>query len=209
MQPEPMDPRQQEAVAAYHRLRRLRHRVALGLAVLVLGAALVFWVGRRLFTIDPGTGTPLGLAVRTDAHIAVLLQRLEAYVPSPARDHGRDTYSVSLLLVPLDGGSPVQVPISGGHAANSLGLARILGSDGHVLWYNVNGVGWVDLRTHRPVPEDVAAEVEDETVLLTRVQPEPTADHLVVEARRIRRPEQCHAVDVRGVEAGCQHVHVD
>ena len=60
----------------------------------------------------------------------------------------------------------------------------------------------------RPVPHDVAAVVEDEAVLLPRREPEAAADHLVVEAWRRGRPQQRHAVDVRRVEAGGEHVHV-
>ena len=61
----------------------------------------------------------------------------------------------------------------------------------------------------RPVPQNVAAEVQDEAVLLRRVQAEAPTDHLVVEARGVRRPQERHAVDVGRVEAGGQHVHVD
>ena len=56
--------------------------------------------------------------------------------------------------------------------------------------------------------QDVAAEVQNEAVVLAGVQPEAAADHLVVEARRDGRPQHRHAVDVRGVEARGQHVDV-
>jgi len=62
---------------------------------------------------------------------------------------------------------------------------------------------------HRSVAQDVAVEIEDETILLAGVQAESATDHLVIETRRHRRTHERHAVDVGGVEAGGQHVHVD
>ena len=76
--------------------------------------------------------------------------------------------------------------------------------------FAVAGGAVLDLqRIDRPVAQDVAAEVQDQAVVLRRVQPEAPTDHLVVEARRVRRPQQRHAVDVGRVEAGGQHVDVD
>ena len=127
--------------------------LALGvLAVAVVAGSLV-WLKNTVMVIDPGKGTPIGLTVRTDRHIATLIQTLEPYIPSLNRDHSRDTYRISLFIVPLDGTSPALVPISGGHSGNSLGLVKVLGSDGQALWYDVNGVGAVDLRTFRRIDE--------------------------------------------------------
>ncbi len=126
-------------------------RMLLGLGVLAGAIAIggVMWLKNKLFVINPGKGAPLGTTVRTDRHIATLIQTLEPYTPSPNRDHSKDTYAVSLFVVPLDGGQPALVPISGGHAGNSLGLAKVLGSDGESLWYDVKGVGAIDLGSFR------------------------------------------------------------
>lgn len=134
-------------VGWYHRLRGLQLKLALAVGALALLLALLVAVENTIFSIDPGKGTPIGRSVRTDTHVATLIQTLEAYVPSLARDHAKDTYAVGLFLVPLDGSAPRLVPIGGGHSGNSLGLVQILGSDGRTLWFDVNGVGGVDLAT--------------------------------------------------------------
>jgi hypothetical protein len=128
------------------------------LAWIVLAVALVvggfMWFKNNVLVIDPGQGAPLGRTVRTDRHIATLIQTLEPYTPSLSRDHSKDTYRVSLFLVPLDGRAPALVPISGGHSANSLGLAKVLGSDGQALWFDVKGDGAVDLNTLRVLDDE-------------------------------------------------------
>jgi len=127
--------------------RSLRTKLALVvLVVAALGSAAV-WVKNTVFVIDPGKGTPLGSAVRTETHIATLIRTLEAYTPSLHRDHSKDTYRVSIFLVPLDGSEPKLVPIRGGLSPNSYALAKILGSDGRTLWFDAAGDGGVDLAT--------------------------------------------------------------
>lgn len=90
------------------------------LAPVVLAGALVvgagLWMENALFTIDPGKGTALGYSVRTDRHVATLIQTLEPYVPSLDRNHGNDRYSVSLFLVPLDGSDPRLILLRSGLA---------------------------------------------------------------------------------------------
>ena len=62
---------------------------------------------------------------------------------------------------------------------------------------------------HRPVTDDIAAEVENQAVRLVRMEPEAAPDHLVIEAWRSGRTQKHHAVHVRRVEAGRQHADVD
>jgi len=138
--------KQRAATAWYGRYRSLRTKLALGGGAIMLVVAGVLWIKDKLLSIDPGHGAPVGLSVRTDRHIATLIQTLEAYVPSPNRNHGKDTYRYSLFLVPLDGSAPKLIPIGGGYPSSAMGLAKILGSDGRVLWFNVNGIGGVDLK---------------------------------------------------------------
>ena len=147
--------------AWYYRLRNLRVRLALT----VLAAALVFagfmWLKNTFLSIDPGKGTPIGLSVRTETHIATLIQTLEPYTPSLNRDHGKDRYAISLFLVPLDGSEPRHIPIVGDLAPNQFALAKILGSDGRSLWFDVSGLARLDLsnyaieRTDGPAPRDL------------------------------------------------------
>lgn len=135
-------------------------RMYLGLIVLS-GALLVgvgLWIKDAVFSIKPGKGTAISYSVRTDRHVATLIQTLEAYVPSIDRNHGDDTYSISLFLVPLDGSSPRLIPLRSGLPSTAPSHARILGSDGRTLWFNVAGVGGVDLAAYELRPEaEVAA----------------------------------------------------
>lgn len=147
-----------EALAWYHRYRDLRLRLALVGGALALGVALIAALGRAVLFIDPGPGSPIGDALRTDRHVAVLIQTLEPYLPSLNRDHSRNRYSVSLFLVPLDGSRTRQVLLKEGLAPNSYSLARLINSDGQSIWYNVAGIGAVDLRTYKPLPVDRLGE---------------------------------------------------
>jgi ribosomal protein S27E len=87
-------------------------------AALLVGAGL--WVKDALFSINPGKGTAIGPSVRTDRHVATLIQALEPYVPSLDRNAGDDTYSISLFLVPLDGSSTHLIPLGVDLAAYEL-----------------------------------------------------------------------------------------
>ena len=97
------------------------------------------WFKNTVHTIDPGKRAPIRLSVRNDTHIATLFKTLEAYNPSPNRDHSKNTYAVSLFLVPLDGWDPRLVPIGGALSGNAFGPAKILGSDRRTLWFDVTG----------------------------------------------------------------------
>jgi hypothetical protein len=143
-----------EAAAWMRRYSKLRMK--LGLVVLGLGliAAGFMWFKNKFLVIDPGKGTPIGLAVRTDQHIATLIQSLVPYTPSLHRDGSKDRYRVSVFLVPLNGSDPRMIPVTGELEGNSFSLAKILGSDGNTLWFDVNGLGGVDLRTFDLVGAD-------------------------------------------------------
>lgn len=121
------------------------------LGVIVLAVALIldgmFWLKDKLLTIDPGKGAPLGLCVRTDHHIATLMQTLEPYTPSSHRDGSEDRFTVSIFIVPLDGSKPRLIPIIHEQPFPSIQLAKVLGSDGSTLWFDARGIGGVDLKT--------------------------------------------------------------
>ncbi len=148
----PTRPRHAPDVAFVRRFSALKAK--LGLAVLagalILGG--VMWFKQKVLMIDPGKGTPLGLCVRSDMHIATMIQTLESYSPSLNRDHGKDTYAVSIFIWPLDGAAPRHIPIKGGLSPNNYQLSKVLGSDGHTLWFDVLGVGGLDLQRFELVP---------------------------------------------------------
>ena len=139
-----------------HRALRAKLAVVVGLLALLSGG--IAWMAGKLFRIRPGNGTPVGLCVRTDTHIATWIRTLEAYVPSPHRDGSKDRFTLSVLLVPLGAGNPQLVPVQRGLAANEFALARILGSDRRSLWVQARGIATIDLasfavRQHAgPVP---------------------------------------------------------
>ena len=122
----------------------------------ILALALIFaglmWFKKTVLVIDPGKGTPLGLTVRSDRHIATLIQSLEAYTPSLHRDGSKDRFTVSIFIVPLDGAEPKLIPLVHERSFSSVQLAKVLGSDGRTFWFDVNGVGGVDLETYELVP---------------------------------------------------------
>jgi len=133
-------------------------RAKLGGAVLLgaLGVGAVAYV-REKTMIDPGNSVPIGSAVRTDRFVAMLMQSLVPYTPSLNRNHGNDTYAISVLLVPLDGSRVRIVPIEGAISGSAIGLARVLGAEGDRLWFRAGEIGAVDLATFTQVA-DVSVE---------------------------------------------------
>ena len=139
------------APAALHmamRARKARLSMALGGALLLAAAAAIGM--QSLFTVKSGPGTPMGPSVRTHQHVATLISTLEPYVPSLHHNPDNDRYTVSLLLVPVDGRSGEQlIPITKGKRSGELTLARLLGGDGRTVWFNVAGVGGVDVASRK------------------------------------------------------------
>ncbi len=157
-------------VAWYQRYRSFRFRFAMAVSALALIFAGLMWVKRTVLVIDPGKGTPLGLSVRSDRHIATLIQSLEAYTPSLHRDGSKDRFTVSIFIVPLDGGEPKLIPIVHERSFSTFQLAKVLGSDGRTLWFDVNGVGGVDLDSYEFVPE---GQVPNDAASLQGAQASP------------------------------------
>lgn len=144
----------------YFRLTALSAK--LGLVVLAAGLLMGagVWIKDALFTIQPGKGTAHGLSLRTDRHIATLIRTLEPYVPTPNRDRSRDTYRISLFLVPLDGSATRLIPLGSGLSGPSIGLAKVLGSDGQTLWFSAPGIGGIDLQTGQLLTQTQAAAID-------------------------------------------------
>ena len=90
--------------------------------------------------------------MRTNQHVATLIQTLEPYVPSLHRDASKDRYRISILLSPLDGRSAGRlITIAEGLSTGQFVLPRILGSDGRTLWFDVVGIGGIDVTTFHVV----------------------------------------------------------
>jgi hypothetical protein len=149
------------ATAWYRRYRSLRFKLGLFAALAALIIAMVLWFGKKVLSVAPENGVPLGECVRTDSHIATLIQSTDPHLPEISGRGGNTTASVSLLLSPLDGGEPRKLQIAEGFKPNEYALAKILGSDGQVLWFDVHGIGGVDLKRMKLL---LPSEVRDPSV---------------------------------------------
>lgn len=152
------------ASAWFFRLSTLRMKLALVVLAGSVLAGSAVWAMNVLFAIKPGKCTAIGLTLRTDRHVASLIRNLDPYVPSPNRDRGKDTYSISLFLVPLDGSGTRLIPLRSGLSPGAFGLARILGSDGRTLRFDVAGIGGLDLDTHGLRPQLEVSRVDPRTL---------------------------------------------
>lgn len=134
------------------RLSMLRAKLGAGVLLGALAVGGVAYV-RDKMVIDPGNSVPIGSAVRTEGFVAVLMQSLVPYTPSLNRNHGNDTFTVSMLLVPLDGSPVRMIPIEGTIAPSATGLARVLGVKGDRLWFRAGEIGAIDLTTFAQVKD--------------------------------------------------------
>lgn len=136
------------------RYARLRGRVgAVGLAIaLAVGAA--WWVKTRVLVVRAVSGVPLGPVVRTDTHLASLIDTRQPYTPSLNHNSSTERFTVSLFLVPLDGSPTHLVPLQSDLRVDGYPLARIIGSDGRTIWADVAGLVGVDLRSYARVADD-------------------------------------------------------
>lgn len=130
--------------------RRWRRWSDIAVAAVLLLAA-VLWAIDRWWVIDPGKGTPLGETLRTETHLATLIQTLQAHRPSLHRDHAKDRYRLGVFLVPLDGSAPRLVPLVEDLRGGGANLARVIGSDGRTMWIDANALHGVNLRTGAPI----------------------------------------------------------
>ncbi len=163
--PSPAQQRRVKAAGFVTRLRDLKAKFAAGAFVAALVVGLLMWFGTNAFTVQPASGVPLNDAARyasnDPAHpggVAVLIQKTD---PHPLRWSGRggnDTSSISILLVPIDGARPRLIPVARKLTNNQYTLARIIGSDGRTLWFDVAGLYGVRLRDFKLItPQDLQA----------------------------------------------------
>lgn len=147
--PPPGGTPQAKAAAFVRRQSDLKANLALILlAIFSIGGA-VMWFGKKALSVAPAHGVPLGECLRYDAPspggISCLVQKTDPHLPNWSGRGGGETTSVSLLNIPLDGSAPRLVAVASGLAQNSYSLARIMGSDGRTLWFDVAGLYGVRL----------------------------------------------------------------
>lgn len=160
MPPPPLAPRRSGgANRSFLEVSAAKGRIVLVAGVVLLVAALAFWVMKKPLSIRVPHGVPVGESVRTPREIATLIQTLEAYVPSLHRKPGKDRYRLSLFLYPVDGGSAGRLfPLAEGLEAQETHWARLLGSDGRTVWFRVKEIGGVNLETGQRIgPQDLRA----------------------------------------------------
>lgn len=136
-----------KAEAFVRRYTNLKAMLGLGVLVIALIVAAIVWTGKKVIMVNAVHGVPLGDVVRTDTHIASLIQTTDPHLPEITGRGANTTTSISILLIPLDGSKPYVVPVVGEVSVN-YSLARILGSDGHTLWFDATGLYGVRLSDH-------------------------------------------------------------
>jgi len=143
----PAGPSPRERSAAFFwRFNKLRSVVALFvLAITVVVGGLVL-MGREAATLNPLAGSPLDESVRYGRGVATLIMRTDPQGPRWSGRGGGETVSLSVLLIPFDGGAPRSIPLVGGVSAGSVSLARVLGDDGETVWVEAGAIYGVRLR---------------------------------------------------------------
>lgn len=136
------------------KFRQLKSKFAMILAAIILAIAFGVIVLKSLFSVRAAAGTPIGLSVRTPQHIATLIGSLEPYVPSFHRNPANDRYRLALFLYPLDGASSgSMITLSPQKRIEEFNLTKLLGCDGRTVWFTLNGIGGVNLRTGKIIDE--------------------------------------------------------
>ncbi len=121
-------------------------------AIVIFTGALALWGAKQLLSIRVPHGSPIGDSVRAGGEIATLIQTLEAYVPSLHRDPGKDRYSMSLFVWPVNGESKGRViPLAEHLGAQESAWSELLGSDGRTVWFKLNGIGGIELATGKRI----------------------------------------------------------
>lgn len=134
------------------RVSERKSKIVLIATIVIVAVALAVWGAKQALSIRVPHGTPLGDSVRAGNEIATLIQTLEAYVPSLHRNPGKDRYSVSLFLWPVNGGSPGRmIPLAKNLQAQESSWSELLGGDGRTIWFKLNGIGGVELATGKRI----------------------------------------------------------
>jgi hypothetical protein len=143
---------QEKASNFVRRYRDLRAMFAGFVAVAVAVIGGLMWLGKNAATVAPATGVPLNECVRFEGQtafqaggIACLIQKTDPHLPNWTGRGGGETASVAIALFPADGAQPLTIPVVSGLSPTAISLARVLGSDGYTLWFDVAGLQGVRL----------------------------------------------------------------
>lgn len=142
------------AATFVRRYSKLKAMLGLGVLAVVLVAGAALWIGKNGLAVAPTSSVPLGECVRTDRHIASLLQSTDPHLPEISGRGGNTTTSISILLIPLDGSEPRVIPVVAERSGGSFSLARIMGSDGRTLWFDATGLHGVRLNGYELITSE-------------------------------------------------------
>lgn len=139
------------------RLNPVKSRMAGLILMLTILAGAGLLAGRTLFAVKT-TGTPIGASARAGEFIATPIGRLEPYVPSIDRNHGRDRYAMSLLIHSVrDATSRRLVRVAGGLTGSDLAKSRIAGVAGSLVWFDAPETVVIDAETSHHLSAEEAA----------------------------------------------------
>ena len=170
------------------------------LIVMAIAAGFLFASGAgSWFMVKFPHGSPLGPSVRAANQIATLINTQEEYRASLHPNPADSRVRISLFLQPVDGKSSARkVELARRLNPGNLGPGtRILGYDGHNLWFNVDGIGaWdlqrqrliraVDLKTANPSLKNLAGvdNSKDPLIAATPIRVDPAVTDLWGDSRR-------------------------
>lgn len=89
-------------VSFVRRFSALKARLGVIVAILALTFGGLVWFKNKVLTIDPGKGSPFGLSVRTETHIAAFIQYTDPHLPRISGRVGNTTTCISIMnMTPL------------------------------------------------------------------------------------------------------------
>ena len=149
-------PKAAEAAAFFWRLNEVKSRMSAIVLILILLAVGAMLAGRSVLTVKT-TGTPAGASARAGDFIATPISRLEPYIPSLDRNHGKDRYSIGLLLhSTIDQGARRYVRVAEGKTGSDSVNVRISGVAGDVVWFDAPETSVIDARAARVLTGEAA-----------------------------------------------------
>lgn len=130
----------------------VRSRFALLLAG-VAAAAAIGWGALSEALAVKTTGSPVGAAAGSAAHVAMLISTQVPYLPSLHRDASKDRYRIGLLVEPRHSGDAKRlIPVLDDlDASQSLHAAQMLGFDGRIFWFLAKDIAGYDPAAKRLV----------------------------------------------------------
>ncbi len=140
------------------RLNKAKSKMSMIVLVLALVAGAALLAGRSALTIKT-TGTPIGVSARAGDFIVTPISRLEPYIPSPDRNHGRDRYATGLLIHSArDAGARRYVAVSEGMSGGDAAKLRIAGVNGDLVFLDGPQSAVVEAASARLMDADAAQD---------------------------------------------------